>query len=316
MSAQSPLRYSPTVSDSTASPALSPAFIGLLDDAAIFPPGNSSLEEAVPAFLARRGQEYADMVASFVVSDHRLTDLRPLVDGLAADSGDRRSDELPVSVVIGAGAGGIAPAASTVDRLDGLRLAGIEVALRDPADLVANARRVIAGLDQARDLGLVDDDVAVHVELPQEQPTAGWLAAADEIAAADLSLKFRTGGVEADLFPTPDVLGAWITAALDRECPFKCTAGLHNAVRHTDPETGFHHHGFLNVLLATRASLDGDDPATVLAETDPAVLTTRFHELGHDTMARTRRWFTGFGSCSVTEPLDDLHALGLHTLES
>lgn len=315
MSAQSPLRYSPTVSDSTASPALSPAFIGLLDDAAIFPPGNSPLEEAVPAFLARRGEEYADLVASFVVSDHRLTDLRPLVARLASDSGDG-SDALPVSVVIGAGAGGIAPAASTVDRLDGLRLAGIEVALRDPADLVANARRVIAGLDQARDLGLVDDDVAVHVELPQEQPTAGWLAAADEIAAADLALKFRTGGVEADLFPTPDVFGAWITAALDRECPFKCTAGLHNAVRHTDPETGFHHHGFLNVLLATRASLDGDDAGAVLTETDSAALTARFQELGHDTMARTRRWFTGFGSCSVTEPLDDLHALGLLTLES
>ncbi|KRF16832.1 hypothetical protein ASG90_10580 [Nocardioides sp. Soil797] len=296
------------MSDSTASPALSPAFTGLLDDAAIFPPGNSPLTEAVPAFVARRGEEYADLVASFVVSDHRLTDLRPLVSDL--------TEELPVSVVIGAGAGGIAPAASTVDRLDGLRLTGIEVALRDPADLLSNARRVIAGLDQARDLGLVDDDVTVHVELPNERPSAGWLAAADEIAAADLSLKFRTGGVEADLFPSVDVLGAWITAALDRECPFKCTAGLHNAVRHTDDETGFTHHGFLNVLLATRASLDGDDAVAVLSETDPAALTARFHELGHDTMARTRRWFTGFGSCSVSQPLDDLHALGLHTLES
>ncbi|WP_240937948.1 hypothetical protein [Nocardioides sp. JQ2195] len=295
------------MSDSTASPRLSPAFTGLLDDAAIFPPGNSPLEEAVPAFLSRRSEEYADLVASFVVSDHRLPDLRTLV-GAGAD--------LPVSVVIGAGAGGIAPAASTVDRLDGLRLTGIEVALRDPADLVANARRVIAGIDQALDLGLVDDDVAVFVELPQERPSAGWLAAADEIAAADLGLKFRTGGVEADLFPSVEALGEWITAALDRECPFKCTAGLHDAVRHTDPGTGFTHHGFLNVLLATRASLDGDDPVAVLAETDPATLVARFRELGHDTMARTRRWFTGFGSCSVTEPLDDLHALGLLTKES
>ncbi|WP_067435183.1 hypothetical protein [Nocardioides jensenii] len=292
------------MSDSTAD--LSPAFVGLLDDAAVFPPGNSPLEDAVPAWFARRAEAYADLVDAFVVSDHRLPELRPLV-------GD---DTLPVSVVIGAGAGGITPAASTVSRIGGLRLASLEVALRDPSDLAGNARRVIAGLDQARDLGLVDDEVAVFVELPQEPPSAGWLAAADEIAAADLRLKFRTGGVEAHLFPTPDTLGAWITAALDRECAFKCTAGLHQAVRHDDPETGFRHHGFLNVLLATRASLDGDDPVAVLGESDPAALIALFNEHGHDTMARTRRWFTGFGSCSVVEPLDDLHALGLLTVES
>jgi hypothetical protein len=28
-------------------------------------------------------------------------------------------------------------------------------------------------------------------------------------------------------------------------------------------------------------------------------------------MARTRRWFTSFGSCSVSEPLGDLISLGL-----
>lgn len=293
------------MSDTTASPDHTPdlptAFAGLVDDAAIFPPGSAPLEDAVPAHLARRNEPHADLVGAFVITDHRISELKPLLAGR----------DLSVSVVIAAGAGGIAPAADAVRRSEGLSLAGIEVALRDPADLVSNARRVIAGLDQARDLGLVDDDVAVHVELPQGPATAGWLAAADEVAAADLRLKFRTGGVEASLFPTPDELGNWITAALDRECPFKCTAGLHNAVRHTDEETGFTHHGFLNVLLATRASLDGDDPVAVLTETDPAALTARFEELGHDTVARTRRWFTGFGSCSVTEPLDDLHALGL-----
>ena len=66
-------------------------------------------------------------------------------------------------------------------------------------------------------------------------------------------------------------LAACIEAALDRELPFKCTAGLHNAVRHRDEETGFEHHGFLNILLATRTCLDGGGPeevARVLDETD------------------------------------------------
>jgi hypothetical protein len=30
-------------------------------------------------------------------------------------------------------------------------------------------------------------------------------------------------------------------------------------------------------------------------------------------MTRTRRWFTGFGSCSVLDPLHDLVDLGLVT---
>jgi len=106
-------------------------------------------------------------------------------------------------------------------------------------------------------------------------------------------------------------VAAWIDAALDRETAFKCTAGLHHAVRHRDRETGFEHHGFLNVLLATRAALDGASVGEV-----EAVLEDRY---ANDlvALARTsdlpgaRRWFTSFGSCSVTEPLDDLLALGL-----
>ena len=92
------------------------------------------------------------------------------------------------------------------------------------------------------------------------------------MAAAELRLKFRTGGIEADLFPSVPTVAAWIDAALDRETPFKCTAGLHDAVRHRDPATGFDHHGFLNVLAATRTALDGGDVVAVLAEEDGAAL--------------------------------------------
>ncbi|MDT0200725.1 hypothetical protein [Nocardioides sp. AE5] len=294
------------MSDSTATP-ISPAFAGIVDDAAIFPPGNTPLDQAVAAHLARRDEPHAALAGPFVVSDHRLAELRGLLP--------EGAEPIAVSIVIGAGAGGIAPAASTARHLDEVTLAGLEVALRDPADLVGNARRVIAGLDQALDLGLVDDEVPIFVELPQIAPTADWLAAVDELAARELPLKFRTGGVEADLFPDCDQLSAWITAALDRESPFKCTAGLHEAVRHTDPETGITHHGFLNVLLATRASLDGNDPVQVLAEESADALAALAREHGADTLARTRRWFTSFGSCSFTEPLDDLHALGLLTAD-
>ncbi len=145
---------------------------------------------------------------------------------------------------------------------------------------------------------------------PQSEPSAGWLAAADEVAAAELRLKFRTGGVEAHAFPSSRTLASWIDAALDRETPFKCTAGLHNAVRHRDDETGFEHHGFVNVLTATGRAFDGaaiDEVGAILDDVDAGSVATR---AGQVDLVGARRWFTSFGSCSVTDPLDDLMAMG------
>ena len=140
-------------------------------------------------------------------------------------------------------------------------------------------------------------------------PTAAWLAAADEVAAADHRLKLRLGNVDHDLVPDSATVAAWIDAALDREIRFKATAGLHRAVRH-DPEGGGAH-GFLNVMAATQALWDGgsvDDATAVLEQRDGAALAAA---VTGPEPSSARRWFTSFGSCSVTEPLDDLIALGL-----
>lgn len=220
---------------------LSDAWAALVDDAAIFPPGDTPLHEATAAYGARSAEDGAELVGSFVLRD---TDL-PLVRGVA----------MPLSVVVTGGAGQLAGPAGLCQKL-GLDLAGLEIALRDPDDLAGNARRVVAAVDAARSEDLLGDETPVYVELPQVASSAGWLAAADEVAGAELRLKFRTGGLEADAFPDARTLAGWIDAALDRETPFKCTAGLHNAVRHTG-EDGFEHLGFLNVLLATRHAFDG-----------------------------------------------------------
>lgn len=269
------------------------AWSGLLDDAAIFPPGDVPLHDATAAHGEHRRTWYGDLLGSFVLRD---TDL-PLVRGVPH----------PLSVVVTGGAGQVAGPLGLAARL-GLSVTGLEIALRDPDDLAGNARRVVAALDHARDEGLLTDEVTVFVELPQAEPSYGWEAAADEVAAAELRIKLRTGGVEAHLFPTSARLAAWIDAALDREVPFKCTAGLHHAVRHTSTE-GFEQHGFLNVLLATVRAFDGasrDETVATLEERDA----TRLAVTAED-VARARRWFTSFGTCSVDEPLADLLALDL-----
>jgi hypothetical protein len=273
-------------------PAIPELFASLLDDAAIFPPGNSPLDKALEAHHDHREAPYAAALGAFVVTDLRLPEVV--------------REGVPLSVVITGGAGSVEGVARLTSKAKA-DLRAVEIALRDVDDPVGNARRVALAVTTARDEGLLADDLPIYVELPHVANTSRWLAAADGVAEHEFRLKFRTGGLEADLFPHPHALGRWIEAALDRETAFKCTAGLHNAIAHTDPATGFEHHGFLNVLAATEAALAGGDPAAVLAERDAAVLV----DLVGKAPESTRRWFTSFGTCEVLEPIEDLVNLGL-----
>lgn len=289
-------------------PEVVPAFLqAFVDDAAIFPPGNAPLDQAVEDHRGHRSAPYAALVGGFVVSDVKVADLARLVE----QRGEAGTD-LALNLVVTGGAGAIEPAVTWVSRSAGLSLRALEFALRDEDDLARNARRVVQVVDA---LGPDLDDVAVYVEPPNPRggQQARWLEALDELAARELHLKFRTGGVSADAFPTSAELAGCIEAALDRELAFKCTAGLHHAVRHRDEETGFEHHGFLNVLLATRTALDAGGPEEVarsLEETDRQAVADRLGT-DPDTAARTRRWFTSFGSCSVLDAHEDLVDMGL-----
>ncbi len=302
-------------------PPLPEQYLRLVDDAAIFPPGNVPLVRAVSEHRAHLASSYAALVGSFVISDVRLPDLLDVLRS-NRDSTAGPAETLAVTVVVTGGAGAIEPAVLWARRAEELDLRGIEVALRDETDLAHNARRMVTAVDQLLAAGHLTDEVTVHIEPPRllgRPPSHSWLAALDEIAAMDLRLKFRTGGVTAEAFPGSAELATCVEVALDRELHFKCTAGLHNALRHHDAETGFEHHGFLNLMLATRASLDGaspDEVAAVLDQTDPDAVTRQIHDTGTSGLVSARRWFTSFGSCSVLEPLEDLTALGLLPLEA
>lgn len=269
-----------------------PRFLtGLVDDAAIFPPASVPLPEAVSMHWEHRGSAYAELVGPFVVSDLRIPDLIEVLED--------QTQPLTVTVVVTGGAGAIEPAVRWATRSGRLAVRSLETPLRDEGDLARNAQRVAAAVDHVRgELG----DVPVYVEPPRagESPTHGWLTALDQIAGAGLSLKLRTGGVDADAFPSSGELAAALDAALDRELAFKCTAGLHHAVR-----TG-HQHGFLNILSATAAAFDGagrDEVVAMLETTDVRIQT--------DGLASARRWFRSFGCCDVEDPLEDLVELGI-----
>ena len=81
--------------------------------------------------------------------------------------------------------------------------------------------------------GSLDDEVPVYVELPHVGAPAalagGGRRGGRGRAAAEVPHRRARGRG----LPDRHALAAWIDAALDRETPFKCTAGLHHAVRHT-----------------------------------------------------------------------------------
>jgi hypothetical protein len=275
-------------------------FEALLDDAAVFPPGNAPLETALEDHDRHRTSEHAFMVGSLVIPDTALPELARLVA--------TRSDPVGVNLVVSGGAGAIEPALTYAGRSDGLQICATECAARDD-NLVAAVRRIVAMTEASI------DDVSVWVELPpltEDVPTPGWLAGLDELATTGYGFKFRTGGVSAEAFPTETQLARVIDSALDRELVTKFTAGLHNAVRYRDSD-GFEHHGFVNVLNAFEAARAGAGPGDVealLGSRDGPALAQRLRDRDQETAMRTRRAFASFGTCSILEPVDDLADLG------
>jgi hypothetical protein len=267
------------------------------------------MDHALVAHREHLGSWYAALVGPFLCSDTRLPELaRGLPDNAVP---------LRLALVVTGGAGAIEPALSWVAREPRVSVAAVEVALRASDDPAAGARRIATVLESVLESAL-PAAVCAYVEMPRPDDPArlgrGWLAALDEIAAAGHRVKYRTGGPSVDDFPGEWELAALIGAALDRELALKCTAGLHGAVRRTAPATGFEEHGFLNVALATHAALDGADTADVAAtlgvrDRDAVAEQARALSPAHATWLR--RWFTSFGSCSVTDPLDELVELGL-----
>jgi hypothetical protein len=268
---------------------------GLCDDAALFPPGNLPLVEAVPAHLEHLTSGHRGLVGPFVVS---AADVPAL--GTLLGSAEAGSFEVAVTVPEPSG---LAAALSAAAGVPQVRVVAVEVAVPigvDPA-------QVVPDLDSA-----VTDrrDLEAYVELPRDDRRPALLAA---LAATRYHAKLRTGGVRADLYPDEDELAAAVLACVTAGVAFKATAGLHHAVRNTDPTTGFEQHGFLNLLAAVDAAQRGADHgevAALLAQRDAAAVAARVAALD-GRAGPVRDAFHSFGTCSIDDPRTELTALGL-----
>ncbi|MEU1522539.1 hypothetical protein ABZ413_10090 [Nocardia rhamnosiphila] len=266
---------------------------GLCDDAALFPPGNAPLPAALAAHSRYRDSVFAALVGPLIFPIPRLAELAQRAPG-----------SLNVVCTAPEGPETVAPALEQAAAIDGLTVTGLEIAA--PARL--SATEFFAALEP---IGGRIAGLEVYVEVPRDDRRPDFL---ERLAGSPYAAKFRTGGIVAAAYPDERELAAALRSAVAAGVPFKATAGLHHAVRNTDPTTGFEQHGFLNLLLAAHLALAGADTGAleaVLANRNGAAIAAELAALSEAEEKAVRGAFRSFGTCSIHDPLTELVDLNL-----
>lgn len=287
--------------------ALQTLLDGLVDYAGLFPPASLPMDAAVRNYAAYRAGERRGMLARFVLPVARLDEFVREASALAP------SDDVgpwPLSVLA---TPADAAAIAAFNRTHGARW------------VIDMIEAKAATVDDVHALAAAFGGLTVYVEIPiADDPTALVQA----IGTTHLRAKIRTGGVTRDAFPAPASVLRFLAECVQRQVPFKATAGLHHPLRGEyaltyapDAERGTMY-GFLNVFLAATLLHAGHAPATLLdllEERDAAAIVADANGISwrglHASaaqVAQARARFAGsFGSCSFEEPVQDLAALQL-----
>ena len=289
---------------------------GSIDYAGLFPPAGLDMQPAVANYAAYLESDAAWALGRFVVPAARLAEFDAAAKGVAHNGNTREPWRL--SALIGAH-----PAAD---------LLAVEEFNCRHADVTATP--IMVDMIEAK-AGTVDAVASVlenvpgtlqaYVEIPIVTDPTLLIA---EIASGRGRAKVRTGGVTPDAFPPTVQVARFIGACISIGVPFKATAGLHHPLRAEYPFTYASDSprgtmfGFLNVFLAAAFMAHGLDAITatlLLEESSPASIRVsdeniewRGRRIGTSAIEETRgRTIVSFGSCSFTEPIGDLAALGL-----
>jgi hypothetical protein len=288
-------------------PAVRTLVAGAIDYAGLFPPAALPMRDAVRNYASYVDSTDAWALGRLVVPVARLGEFHECAVTV------RSRPDAPWRLSALAGAAGAADWA-TVEGFAGRAyiVDALELRAASPQDVESAARRL-------------PKDLEVFYEIPIDNDPAQFVAA---IARAGGKAKVRTGGVTADAFPRTEDLARFIVTCARAAVPFKATAGLHHPLRAAyrltyaaDSPRG-EMFGFVNLLLATafaRSGLAASAVAELLGERSATAI--RFHtdavewrdrRIGIDALAETRATLAlSFGSCSFTEPIEELGALGL-----
>jgi len=301
---------------------------GLVDYAGLFPPAKLSVSDAVAEYAGHRSSAEAWMLGRFIAPAGKLPEIdqsaaRYLVNGqkwpVSAIVGNRVTSQEALACLPVQGQ-------NITDALQGgLKVEVLETPL--PADVNSGAKAASflndfgAGLSS---VGLAGFEQFIEVKPgSQAAEIIGAIAVFAGNRKVRVGIKVRAGGLEAAAFPSCDDIASIIAICQSEQLAMKFTAGLHHPIRHHNSEMDVMMHGFLNVfgagLLAHVHDLSVSEISTILAETEPSAFSFDESEFAWrqlkveiSTIRNLRsRFFCGFGSCSFTEPRDDLFGLSL-----
>jgi hypothetical protein len=198
------------------------------------------------------------------------------------------------------------------------------------ADVESVEARITSAEEIRRLSGIIPAELATYFEIPLQMPNCGECI--QEVAACGRRAKIRMGGETTDKFPASKSVIKFIRQCAANgpanEVPFKATAGLHHPLRSVhrltyQPESpSGMMHGFLNVFLVAaflRAGMEAEVAVQLLDEQSAHAFhfdldgaAWRQHQLSRDEITAARQRFAvSFGSCSFTEPINDLRSLHL-----
>jgi hypothetical protein len=285
----------------------------IVDYAGLFPPAQLSMADAVRHYAEYRAGPDAWMLGRFVVPASRLEEFDEEGGALLPQSA---AQSWALSATVSAD---VELDVRSIDRFNdrhreaargAVHVDTIEFRATRVEEIVA-AEPFAGGYD-------------AFIEVPVIEDPAPLVA---EIARVGAKAKIRTGGVTAEQFPGARHVIRFIRCCLDHRVAFKATAGLHHPIRAEYPLTyeadaprGVMY-GFLNVFLAAafmRAGMDDTLALALLEEREPSSIQVdedrirwREQALDRDALRAGRQEALAFGSCSFSEPVTGLRALGL-----
>ena len=290
----------------------------LIDYAGLFPPASLAMAPSVANYDAYSRSEWSWILGRFVVPVARLAEFEEAFAGLPALTPGTGFTIWRLSVLLGAD-----PAADVARiREFNARLASSSSGRRS---VVESVEVKVASSEEVKRLsGIIPAELATYFEVPLS--SCGECIPA--VAGCGRRAKIRTGGETADKFPAPENVVEFIRLCAAADVAFKATAGLHHPLRSVhrftyqpDSPSGVMH-GFVNVFLAAaflRAGMETKFAVQLLDEQSADAfhfsadgVGWRQHRLSQGEIAAARRSFAvSFGSCSFTEPIDDLKSLRL-----
>jgi hypothetical protein len=290
----------------------------LIDYAGLFPPASLGMAPSVANYDAYSRSEWNWILGRFIVPVARLGEFEGAFAGLPTPAHGTGFTDWRLSVLLGsdplADVGRIREFNARMARVNSGRSAVVE-----SVEVKATSTEEVRRLS-----GIIPAELAAYFEIPLSG-CAGCIAA---IAECGRRAKIRTGGETADKFPAPESVIEFIRLCAAANVPFKATAGLHHPLRSVhrftyqgESPSGMMH-GFVNLFLAAaflRAGMEPEIAVQLLGEESASAF--RFdldgvgwlqHRLSRDEIAAARRSFAvSFGSCSFTEPIEDLRSLHL-----